>query len=122
MHLWADIAHFPLSPDYLLCLGLVLHSIKRGMHVPSLVDLDLDDTGLAPAVYSDDDDELYNGTPPDGWGIDEEIADDPLLRVDVGLDAEDESGDDETNGQDEDNDEEQQETRWDADGAIIHGR
>jgi hypothetical protein len=117
MHLCADIAHFPLVPD--LLPRLVTHSIKRELHVPSLADRDLDDTGLEPnTTYSDDDDDLYYGSSPDEWDDDA----DPFLGIDLDGDDEDEFADEDDDEQESDDDEEDesQETRWDANGGGVH--
>nr|MBA2678824.1 hypothetical protein [Ktedonobacteraceae bacterium] len=128
IHLCADIAHFPLTLDHLP--NLVTHSIKRAVHVPSLDDLDLDDTGLEPDTsYSDDDyDYLISGIVPDGWGDDDgdlgELPD-PYNEPDDEFDEDDESDDDDDDEDQEgegDTSDENEQTRWDVDGGKVHWR
>ncbi len=117
IHLCADIAHFPLDPDYLP--RLVTHSLKRTIHLPSQDDLDLDDSVFDEhTAYSDDDDELFYGLPPEDFLYDDA---DPLLDIDpdeADYDGDEEEGDE---GQDED-DAETEAAPWHEEGAKLHWR
>jgi hypothetical protein len=127
IHLCADIAHFPMTLDYLP--RLVTRSVKRAIHVPSRDDRALDDSWLhGDAEYSDDDDELYYGSSPPEW--EEEIAiPDIYEEAEADLDLEDDEDDldeddeeEEGTSDDDEEDLDEDESQWDADGGAIHWR
>jgi hypothetical protein len=112
IHLCADIANFPLTPDM---LGrLISHSLSQTIHVPSDDEENLSD--VRAVGYSNLEDYLYDDPPEEFYDPSEDI--DPA-EVFFDDDDEEEADDDDT-GAEYDEEQEEEPPAWAEGGAGIH--